>query len=123
MRTANNALFSAASLGASFNSDPVRLENMTHFSAQIVITAASTLNGTFTLEGSNDAGQDVNGAGSAVTGLSNWTTIGSTSQAVTADGSVLYNIVDTSFRWIRVVWTRTAGSATATCRFNAKGPS
>lgn len=122
MRTANSAIFTASSLGASFNSAPVRLENMTLFSAQIVVTGSAALNGTFTLEGSNDFGADPTGAGADVTGLSNWTTIGSTSQAVTADGSVLYNIVDPAFRWIRVVWTRTGGTATATARFNAKGP-
>lgn len=109
----NKLLMNAVSLGASVNSSAYRIENFTHVALQAVITGASSLNGAFKLQGSCD-----NPDASAPT---NWSDITSSSATVTADGDVLWNIVDPSYNWIRVVYTRTGGSATVSVRVNAKG--
>ena len=108
-----------ADLGAaSFNTGPYRLENFSWFSITGTVSGASALNGTLKLQASNDLGFD-NGA--TITGVTNWVDLASSSQAITANGSVQWNYNGAGFRWLRVVYTRTAGSGTLLLRINAKG--
>jgi hypothetical protein len=60
---------------------------------------------------------------SAVTGLSTWSDVPLTSQAVTTDGSILWFGNGLAYRWVRVVWTRTSGTGTLSGRYQTKGVS
>lgn len=78
------------------------------FAVQAVISAASSPVGSLKVQASIDA------AGSPT----NWSDIPDTATAVSAAGSWIWNFSQTHFRWVRVVYTRTSGSATLDTTFN-----
>ena len=76
--------------------------------------------GTFTLQGSCDSGTVL--ADGTATGVSNWTTISSTSVAATGtSGSALYNMSFAFYGWFRLVYTATSGTGTANSMAVIKG--
>jgi len=101
-------------MNATINSSPLNLIRTINFAIQIVFTGTPT--GSFQLQASCDPG-----AASAATFQQttvnnpvNWTNIGS-STSVNAAGSVIWNIVDVGYNWVRVVYTDSSGgSATST---------
>lgn len=54
---------------------------------------------------------------------SQWNTIGGSTQSVSGAGSVLYNIEDMGFPYMRAVYTKTSGTGSLTIKVNLKGPS
>lgn len=122
MRQAPISLLSSASMGGNVTSTGIYLANIYAFSIQAVWSGGSSPVGTFKLQGSNDAGD----AGQTTTGHqqpTNWTDITSSSQAITGTpGSALYDVTQCSYRWVRLVYTRTSGSATLNANMNTKGP-
>lgn len=52
---------------------------------------------------------------------SNWTNVSNGSATVTAGASVLVSLPQTSYRFMRVIWTPSAGSGTITCNVCALG--
>lgn len=120
MKSSNHVIFNKA-LGASFNSDPIQLLGAANFAVQISVTGSSALNGTFKLQGTCDVVEvDPDGTPSKWVGLNTWSDLG-VSQAFTADGNVLWDVVNCGYTYARIVYTSTAGTATnTTARVNAK---
>jgi len=94
---------SAQSMGASFVTQGVDVSNALHVSFQGVWSGGGAPNGTFTVEVSNDNVADV-------AGVTNWTTYGSSSIAIAADGDLGYSIANIGYRWARVRYVRTSGT-------------
>jgi hypothetical protein len=114
MRVSNDLLINAESMGASVTSAPVYVEHLPLVLLQAVWTGTPV--GNFTVQYSADVGTD-----SAGTGVTNWTTDSdSTIAAGGAAGDLAYDI-ETSAKWVRLVYTRTSGTGTLSARFNAKG--
>jgi hypothetical protein len=109
------------SLASSFNSDPQNLFAVYAYSIQIVWSGGAVPVGAFTLQASDDPGESniILRDNAPV----NWTTIASTSQSVSATpGSILYDVPACSYRWVRLVYTATSGSANITsAQINVKG--
>lgn len=114
-----NPLFTKGTvLNANLNSSPQQCYNAFSYAIQIVFTGTPT--GTFSLQGSADPFD------SGIPGYpANWTTIADTSTSVTAAGSLMYNVQEPAYNWVRVQYTDTSGgSSTAimtVCTFNSKG--
>lgn len=120
MRQSSVALLTAQSMGASFNSTGINLISIYAFSIQIVWSGGSAPVGIFKLQGSNDAGD--NGSGQGVSQPTNWTDITTSPQSISGSpGSLLFDVTECSYRWVRLVYTRTSGSATANATMNTKG--
>ncbi len=122
MRIANDTLIAATtSLAANWTSEAVYLGHIYSFSIQLVFSGTPT--GTFKLQGSNDAGQPDNVSPALrQTGVTNWTDIIGSAQAVTANGDHTWNASNIGFAWVRVVWTSGAAQGSLTsARINIKG--
>lgn len=121
MRTATGAITfgggaTTKAMSASFNSDPIRLENLTNAAIQAVWSGGGSPTGTLKLQCSNDMGTDQAG-----TGVSNWTDVASSSQSITASGDHTWNVQNLGYRWARIVWTRSSGGDTFSARLHGKG--
>lgn len=124
MKTIPFLAWNNQSLATSQNSLPVFLEQSFGYSIDIVLTIASSLNGTFTIQYSNyfsSSPNDLMDAQNIPTG--SWVTLDSSSQAI-ASGTpnpLGYNVNLAYYRWIRLVWTASSGTGTATAYIIAKG--
>ena len=96
---------SGLSLAASFNSQGTLVDDNESTSIQFVWSGGSTPVGTVKIQMSNDlADKPAN--------VTNWTDITGSSTAVTGNtGSIAWNVVH-SYRFLRMVYTKTSGSAT-----------
>ena len=112
MKFANEKVVNAVSMASSFNSSPILLDQIYGFSFQAVFTGSPV--GTFKLQCSND---DVK----LESQVSNWSDIASTSQAVSAAGSILYNVNYAFYKWVRVVYTATSGTGSCDITYASKG--
>ena len=112
MKFANEKILVAADMSASFSSDPILLDQIYGFSFQAVFTGSP--NGTFKLQCSND---DVKLSSE----VSQWSDVGSTSQAISAAGDLFYNIDAAHYKWVRIVYTRSSGSGSCDVVYFAKG--
>lgn len=103
------------SMGASFNSDPQELFYFYSYSVQIAWSAGTSPVGAFSIQASldyNPGGNLVGGDGTPLN-AGTWTTVTGSSQAISGTpGNILYDVVQCSYRWMRVAYTRTSGSAT-----------
>jgi hypothetical protein len=107
-----NIIPASTVLNTTINSVACQLQESVAYSIQIVITGTPT--GSFKLQSSDDPVA----AATAVflkSGLPiNWTDIASSSQAVTAAGSIIWDKSWPGFNWVRAVYTDTSsGSSTA----------
>jgi hypothetical protein len=125
MRIGNDDItLSGTSMAVDITSDPIWLGHIANYSIQIVFTG--TPDGVFKLQLSNDEGNP-SAAKEADRdfGIVNWTSIGGSSQIISAAGDLSYQVENAGYRWVRLVWEATsAGSGTPTitsCRFNVKG--
>lgn len=111
----------SADMSANITSLGINLISIYAYSIQVSWSAGTSPVGTFTLQGSNDAGD--NGSGQGVSQPTNWTTVTGSSQAISGTpGSILYDVVECSYRWVRLVYTATSGSATISAAvINVKG--
>lgn len=110
-----------ANINSSFNTDAVNLISAYAYSIQLTWASGSTPVGTFTLQGSNDSGDASPGQGTVQP--INFTTISGSSQAISGNtGSILYDVPQCSYRWVRLVYTSNSGTATVTAaNINVKG--
>jgi len=116
MRVMNEAIVTNGDMSAaSITSSMVSINQAFGFSIQGVMTGGPPT-GTAKLQGSCDPFVDLTG-----TGVTNWTDITGSSVAIAAAGTFLYNVVDCEYNWVRLVYTRTAGSGTLNVRINVKG--
>lgn len=124
MRIANEDLLAdsgAVSLGADAALRPVWLGHIAQYAIQIVFTG--TPSGDFKLQCSNDPGH-IDGQTKAVQArnITNWTDITGSSITVSAAGDITWNAENVGYLWVRVVYTRTAGTGSLTsARINVKG--
>ena len=90
------------------------------YSIQAYWTGGSAPVGTFKLQASNDPGDT--GSGQGVSQPTHWTDVTSSSQAITGTpGSILYDVTECAYRWVRLVYTNTSGTATLNATINVKG--
>lgn len=108
-------------MGGNITSNGIYLANIFSYAIQAIWTGGGTPVGTFKLQGSNDNGE----SGTTTLGATqptNWTDITTSSQAITGNsGSVLYDAASCGYRWVRLVYTRTSGTATLSANMNTKG--
>ena len=98
-------------LNQNLNGKAMQLQNALFYAIQLVWTGTPT--GTFTLQGSCDNSATMTAAGQPYQ-PTNWTTIPSTSQAISAAGSYLYNMEWAGYSFVRVVYTDgSSGASTA----------
>jgi hypothetical protein len=77
--------------------------------------------GTLRLECSNDKAEAINGNPTGVN-VSNWAIIDGSSQLIDEAGDHTWAVTNVSWRWTRIRWVPSAGTATLTeARFNTKG--
>ena len=111
-----------AQSSGSVNSDPLWIGHFSGYSISVTVSSQSSYGATAKLQACNDMGRDSVGS----SGLSNWVDLpnsGSTANiALAADGTSLWNVDGAYYKWIRVVTTWSAGSATLNIRANGKGP-
>jgi hypothetical protein len=100
---------SAVALSASSNGTPISvMKQFEGFALQAVISSSSSLNGTLKIQANIDSGSST----------TNWADIGGTTATVIADGVTMWSIGRHHFKYVRIVWTRTAGSGTMTTTLN-----
>lgn len=114
-KTINSAsIFSATSLAASVNSSPFNIRYMDRVCVQVVVTTSDGV-GAFAVQGSNDTDAAV------AAGTASWTTMTGMNQTISSANAVLlYDIVQTAVPWVRVAYTRTSGSGTASGTISAR---
>lgn len=108
-------------LSASFNSDPIPLEQYTYYSLSFTVSAATGLTGSWKLQYTNDHGFDPGAGGKNVTGLSNWIDVANSTEAITSNGTTAANYAGAGYFWLRVVWTATGGTGAALMQVTLKG--
>ncbi len=109
------------SMASSFMSDPQNLFAVYAFGVQVAWSGGAAPIGTFKLQGSLDP--DESNIILKNNAPVNWTDITSSPQTVSGTpGSILYDVTECSYRWVRVVYTASSGSSTVTdAQFNVKG--
>lgn len=73
-------------------------------------TASTGDSGTFKLQASNDTYNANNMAGPANFQPTNWVDIPNQSASITSGGAALLTIANCSYRWLRAVYTKSAGT-------------
>ncbi len=118
MRTLNTKVVDAAA-NATGNSSAV--DAALFYSASVIgVFSDVATTGTLKVQASNDFTDAGNVADNFVP--TNWVDIPLATVAVTAGGVVLVPMpLNFSFRWLRAVWTRTAGAGTYTVLLNSQG--
>jgi len=101
-------IVSAQDASTAITSAPVDLGEQTEYSVQVSFSSG-TLNGTLTLEASNDA--------------TTFATVTGSSQAVASGAQHVYNVGSAGYRFFRLVWANTSGTGTATAKCLIKEPS
>lgn len=118
MRVLNEVILTAGDASGNLTSDHGLLAHVIGYSIQIVVTGSAT--GTVKLQGSSDPVPDSQFNVKSFP-VQNWTDIANSDQNITGAGSVMYNVDDSFYNWVRVVYTSTSGTGTMTIRFNSKG--
>jgi hypothetical protein len=114
MRPDNIQFMTALDASTNKSSSVIPASFLTSGSVQASFSS-NTLNGTITVQASNDPLAIVNSAG-VITPV-NWNTIG-TANTITSGATVMQNIDVMHYAWIRVLWT--AGSGTGTLSVNGQ---
>jgi hypothetical protein len=122
MRVVNSKLLDGYSQSSgSVNSTTWNVQHFNGFSVAVTVSAQSSYGATAKLQASDDMGSDGNG-----TGVTNWVDLpnsGSTATiSLAANATSLWNVDGAFYKWVRVVVTWSAGSATLNIRANGKGP-
>ena len=105
-----NRLLVNQSMGASFNSSAIDTSAIQLASVQIVWSGGGAPVGDFTLQVSND---DVS--------PSNFSTYPGSSLSISGNsGDATYNVANLGYKWIRVSYARTSGTATASANLVTK---
>lgn len=107
---------SGTDMTVNVTSNPVNLISIYAYSVQVVWSSGSAPVGTFKLQASDDP---VDAGGTPT----NYTDVTSSSTPISGTpGSVLFDVTECSYRWVRLVYTATSGSATITSAvMNLKG--
>jgi hypothetical protein len=111
----------ASDMASSFNLKPVWLGHIANYSIQLVFTGSP--NGTFKLQVSNDPGHpNAQNKAEQYADVVNWTDVSGSAQPVSAAGDHTWQVENSGYAWVRVVWTFSSGSGSLTsARANVKG--
>lgn len=103
-------------LSGNWTSSPIYIGHLAVFSIYTAFTGVPE--GSFKLQYSNDSNEPTQGARLP----ENWGDIGSSSQTVDEAGTHGWQVENAGYRWIRVVYTYTAGVGILTkAQFHGKG--
>ena len=83
------------------------------------VFSEATAAGTVKIQASNDIFNDRYQASNFT--VTNWVDIPSATATVTAGAPALISLSEVNYRWLRVVFTRSAGAGTMFCNLNAVG--
>lgn len=119
---------------ATFTAMPFRVERVGTLSIHVSCPATGTPNGSFAIQGTNDASSREGSGGNDNTdaNMVNWATLsffdeatGLTvqSKAVSGASQFIVTIPIVSSRWVRLVWTNTSGSANLTVKVQTRAVS
>lgn len=118
MISCNEPIFSNSDMSGNLASTPFLLKNDYGYTIQLTWTGSVT--GTFTVQASNDVGAEASDG--TITGVTHWTTLSGSSNAITNAGTLMYNVNLAFYRWVRIVYTAsTGGTASLIGRINSKG--
>ena len=92
------------------------LKHIIGFSVTARMTGGGSPTGTFSLEVSNDAIDSNNDSPVAA-----WVTLADSSQAVTTDGNIIWNVSVSQYRQVRVRYVRSSGTGSCDVLCNVKG--
>lgn len=119
LRYSTSPIITAGSMGASTNSIGIDLNQILNCSIQAVWTGTPT--GTLKIQVSNDNvpyGTSSNPSANVV----NWTDYTGSSQSLSGSaGNFVWNMLDSGYRWIRLVYTRSSGTGTINAAIVGKG--
>ncbi len=88
-----------------------QLENTYGYSVQAVYTGAP--NGTLSLQASDDYDPK--------TGIGTWTTIADSSNTITGDGSSMWNVTSSNYRFVKFLYSASGGSGTLNVYYYGRG--
>lgn len=112
-----NGTRATVSLATSTTLKPIWLGHIANYSIQLVFTGTPA--GAFSLQASNDVGNPHATADTQMYAtVTHWTDITGSSQVVAAAGNHMWNVENTGYAWVRVVWTA-SGSGTTPVLTNA----
>jgi len=111
MKISNDSLITASvDLASSANLTGVYIGQAALAAVQLVYTGTPA--GNFKLQGSCDKGQpNASTEAQQLVGVSNWSDVTSAT-TISAAGSMIINVVDPGYHWVRVVWTATGAGTT-----------
>lgn len=105
-------IISGQAITATFNSNPIDIEEYSGISITSVVSSSAAISGSLKLQASNDF---VNS-----NSIVNWVDVPSSSNAVSGNSAFLWNISQAYYRWLRIVYTHTSGSAVLDANYNLK---
>jgi hypothetical protein len=111
----------SVTIGSTQNSNPVKVDRSTVICVQATIASAAALNGTLKLQATIDKESTALQGRGAVTGISNWVDVADSTVTVTADGTTMWNVAQAGWRWVRLVYTSSVGTASLSGRVQLKG--
>lgn len=117
MRIITDVIANNVDASTSFNSGNIYIENCFSYSVQVVVTG--TVAGSLKLQASNDViniQSDPDGSG-----VTNWTDITGSTQAISGAGNGIYNVSSSIYKWLRAVYTSSSGTGNMTITVEAKG--
>ncbi len=112
--------FSSATLTADRTTTGYYVGQTVNYAIQLVI--AGTPTGTFKLQASIDAGRpEAATEADRASAVTNWTDIADSSVSGSAAGDVMWDVANSGYLWVRVVYTFGSSTGTVTGRISTKG--
>lgn len=105
-------LASDESIAVTFSSIAVDLNQYRGISISATSSSTAAISGTLKLQASDDF--------TPRSSIVNWVDIPGSSSSVTGNDTVLWNIVDPYYRWIRIYYTPVSGSGILDASYNVK---
>lgn len=122
MQVYNKQIESNVVMNTTITSAAMQLKNMYGYSIQVVFTGTPT--GTFKLQASSDPLYS-GPPGANPAEPTNWTDVTNSPYAVTAAGNYMWNVFDTMYNYVRLVYSDTSGGTSTavltSAIFNGKG--
>lgn len=118
MRSLNYTIMNATNAASTANSSIVDCYNLVSISA-IASYSSDTLAGSLKFQASNDISTANNLAVDQTPSV--WVDIPNASATVVAGASVIIPKIDLCYRWVRLVWTPSAGTGTLTVNIDSLG--
>lgn len=113
--------WSDSTLDADRTSNPIHVGTQYNICVQVSVVKDGSIEGDFKIQISCDDDKSGTTEAQRASNVTNWTDLYTSSQEILDTGAVAWNISDIAFEWIRIVYTRTAGSGTVSARVNGRG--